>query len=258
MEISEIKKIAGQRTSTLHYEPGKTTLETLRSIRFEIPTDCDLFTQKEIAEQNIALDQASCLGRVAQSLAIVEKHHPESNIKVGEVVDDYFRSIMLPYLPHESHDDTFMQELLMYEEPHSVLVVDGMQFDPLSTKPGFENIVHPEIRSHSSWESILADMLVSQSHLTDDTKEKTDLLHEAERICPGLLVVAENMAGLLIMFGKIDAAIEIIKKILARHISARGLYSMYLLTGDDQYRDVLFGIYTEKILKHLEHMGKEG
>lgn len=255
MNISVAREVTNQGISVLQYEVGKTALETLKMIKFNIPVGCNLFTQREIAEQNIVLDQVSCLGRVAQSVAIVEKHHSGCNIEVAEVLEDYFQSIMMRELANDSkksYDDTFIQELLLYEEPHSVLVVNGVQFDPISVMFDADDIVHAKIMSNSSWKSICACVLVAQSHLVDSVQSKMDILVEAERLCPGLLVVAENMIGAHIMLGDVDEAMKMLNQLLTTRTSARTLYCIYLLTNDTNYRDKLVDTYTEGVFNYLE------
>ncbi len=254
MDIAKIKNLANTKIQSLEYTAKDCPLETLKTIEFDIPFGSDQINQTEIAILNTKLDESSCLGRTAQSIAIIERHHPNCCIQVAEVWEDYFQLIMLKKL-HDNHrnaqDSSFMRELLLYEEPHSVLIIDGVQFDPLSVIYGSE-VVHPKIKVFSPWESISAYINVSESYLTNSATEKLNILNKADNILPGSTIVAENMVEAHLLTTDINHALRNLFWALEKRPCARTLYCAYLLTKKVKYCSKLINIYTKEIIKYLE------
>src|SRR6056297_3149648 len=121
--VDDVKKRSYQKIRGLKYNVKKSTFETLCNIEFG-DFRGQYVDQRKMAEFNLDLDNRSCLGRVAQSAAVIEKHFPDINLHIGEVRKDWFAEKMLEMLaldPKRAYDSSFMSELLMYEEPHMVL-----------------------------------------------------------------------------------------------------------------------------------------
>lgn len=253
MNVKKARELAHKESLNLKYEVNENPIKTLKTIQFNIPVESGSIAQKEIALKNIKLCQSSCLGRTAQSAAIIERHHPNCIIEVAEVWKDSFQCIMLQKLsknPRHAHDKSFMQELLLYEEPHSILIIDGVQFDPLSIVFGTD-IVHPKINTYPLWESIAASILIAESHLTNLTFKKLNILHRADTICPGLTTVAENIVEPYLSSDNIDKAMKNLLWALGERPCARALYCAYIFTAKQEYYFQLIETYSSEIIKHM-------
>jgi hypothetical protein len=220
---------------------------------FEIGSNVD---QQKMAEWNLKLDGRSCLGRVAQAAALVELQFPDSTVGCAEVLSDHLRGDMLAQikerLPYDKTlRDEWLRELLMYEEPHAVVTVDGEQFDPLSTVYPV-TINHPVIQPHPLWEGIASDMKVAEAWLEQDPEKKLQILEEAEKLCPGTTVVPENKVGALILLGKEEEAIALVKELVVKRPNARALYFLWISTGDEQYKKRLDEEYTPYMIDVLK------
>ncbi len=191
--------------------------------------------QMDIAKANIWLEPIYCLGRLALAAIFMEKYFPAVEISSAEVLEDYLANFMAsimsdPPLPSELH------ELLMYEEPHSVLAFkDGTQFDPLSVGLGMD-IQHPRIESYPIWKQIGSSWLCSQALLEQNRHAKLELLEQAEEFCPNTTLVAENKAGAYMLLGDVDRAIQELDKAIERRPVARSLFGSYLLGNQNSYR----------------------
>ncbi len=250
--IEEIRNLAYRQAEKLEYVLKDSPLDTLRTIKFNIQTS-QFIDQMQFVLLNLELDSKSCLGRAAQAAAIAEKHFPEANLKIAEVWQDLLAGIMLTLLyqnPNKQFDPSFMQELLMYEEPHLVLMVNGVQFEPLSLQLGHD-IQHPRIQPFPLWEGITASVLVSKAWLEPKPEKKLEILQQAEKICPGIVLIRENMCEPLELLGRIDEVIETAKWCLKHRPCARTLYVLCLLTGEQKYYNELTRKYSEEIIKYF-------
>jgi hypothetical protein len=214
--------------------------------------------QRTLAEWNLELDGRSCLGRVAQAAALLEFQFSNVVIGYAEVLSDHLKADMLAQvhksLPSEPElRSEWLQEVLLYEEPHAVVLVDGVQFDPLSTiYPAI--ICHPKVQEHRLWDAIASAMTVSKALLEQDPARKWEILEEAERICPGTTLVAENRSGALILLGREDEAAALLKELLIKRPCARTLFCLWLLTNAGEYRrriDLEYTPYMFEILAQL-------
>ncbi len=243
--VKKIRELALSNSAWLDFQVKDTPLETLKTIKFQIPVGSKVFNQQEICHQNLILDSQGCLGRVALAATIMEKHFPSTSLAFGEVWEDYLRSLMLETLqddPSLKNDVSFMEELLLYEEPHAVLVVDGKQFDPLSLAFG-QDIQHPRIQSFPLWEAIASSIMVSEAQLEKNPAERLKILESAEKLCPGLLMVIENMAEPLELLERNEEVIRKVEWILEKRPNARGFYVACLLTSDPLYCEEIKRIY---------------
>src|SRR6056297_171049 len=244
MKIKEIQErlrdLACSKSKQFGFEVKDTPEKTLWSINFNVPYQ-DFVDQQEMAQANLELDGKSCLGRVAQAAAIVENYFPDTDLQLAEVRKDRLAEMMLGMLaesPEKKYDPSFISELLMYEEPHMVLLVDGRQFEPLSLQLG-QDIQHPRIEVFPVWEGITASSLTSYAWLEREAESKLEILQEAEKLCPGTTLVSENMCESLEVFGRRKELLEKVAWCVQERPCARNLYVMYALTGDKNYYDHL-------------------
>ncbi|MFA5047836.1 MAG: hypothetical protein WC516_02215 [Patescibacteria group bacterium] len=225
-EVSRTKEIAARAMRFAlgpAFSPAKNAWDTLRSIPWkELCTGS--FSQDDMAAMNLVLDPRSCLGRVALMIAVVEKYFPElmPQVRCAEVTSDFFRGLMLKqwgtvYSPDNLPPEGWVEELLMYEEPHAILVIDGRQddrqFDPLfcvyaeKANCPVDDLAHPAVCEFSPWEAVTTFRLVSEAFWESKPAEQLRLLREADSICPGTCLVMHNMVGpLMLLCSEGDAA----------------------------------------------------
>jgi len=174
--IEKVRHIAYERIAEKKYEVFPTPLETLRNLQFKIPCGNSV-NQEKIREANLTMDSYGCLGRVAQSAAIIEKHFPQIKLEIAEVWIDALRNMLLhPLLiTGEIKEESYYEEILMYEEPHAVLLLNGKQFEPLSV-PLSMDIHHPLVQPFPLWEGIASSHLVSVSQLESSLSRRMVLV----------------------------------------------------------------------------------
>jgi hypothetical protein len=235
-------------------------LQTLRTFHWDFGGEREI-SQQEMTRLNLVLDQQSCLGRVALAMALVERNYPGVEVGYAEVLKDQLRRDMLArvYTSLPEHDpilrDEWLCEVLMYEEPHAVPLVNGVQFDPLSTVYP-EEIYHPVVQAHPAWSGVASAMMVSLALSEDRPEAKLQILEEAERVCPGTTVVSENKVGALILLHRDAEAVGLLENLLKRRPCARTLYVLWLLTREWGYLDQLNQEYTKHMINILQRGGE--
>ncbi len=250
--VQEIRELAYEQAKGLSCQIKSNPIDTLKTIQFEVSIVQEV-NQEKIANLNVNLEPGSCLGNLVQAAVVAEKYFPGAKIEMAEVWEDFLRNFMLEMLkknPSTRYDSSFMRELLMYEEPHAVVLINGVQFDPLSVQLG-QDIEHPRIQLFPLWAGIANSFLVSNAWLEPDPEKKLRILERAEKICPETTLVAENIAEPLELLGKIDETIKKVKWALKRRLCARTLYVLYSLTEDKVYYNQLINTYTEEIVKYF-------
>jgi len=272
-EVNKTKDIAAEvmlRTLGPGFLPLETIWKTLGCIHWNHLCTGN-FSQQDIAVMNLALDPHSCLGRIALSISLIEKYFPEltPEVRCAEVTSDFFRAQMLRqwserYSSQKLPPEGWLEELLMYEEPHAILTIGGQQFDPLFCLfaggiryPG-EEMVHPAVQEFSSWEAVTAFRLVSKANLLTNIEQKVDLLRKANSVCPGTCLVWQNLIGPLMLIGGEDDISE--SKLLLTGLcdvapSIRSLMSLRLCFGETHHAT---SEYDEHLFSLLETtVGKE-
>lgn len=230
---------------------ASTPLELLNSIKWPDVKDARDLTQSTYIKWNLELDPRGCLGRVAVAGCIVQEHFPQTTIRFVEIYEDYFRNMLLLDLPQNDTDPTFIGELLMYEEPHYALLINGEQYEPLSSTLEL-NIVHPKIGDgHSFWEAVVAGYLVSLANNPDNGEFRDTILQDAENVCSGLLVVKENEIRTHLLHNDIKSAIRVQNEAVSFRKSARALLQLFTLTGESKYRDQIISEYSQNTFSYL-------
>lgn len=258
------------RTLGKKFSPKKNIWETLKSVPWaEMCTGN--FTQAELVLMNMVLDPKSCLGRVALMIALVEKYFPEimPEVRCAEVKSDLFRKIMLEqwgtiYSERKLPPKSWFSELLMYEEPHSVLSVGGRQFDPLfciyseSTDYPLDDLAHPAVIEFSPWEAIASFRMVSESFIfmDDQIQSRIKMLEDAERVCSGTLLVKQNLFSSLLLQDEVEhnKVTGLLIELCKESPNARGFFVLEKFFGkslpsrEEIYNENLWNLLTSCIL----------
>lgn len=247
--------LALTRLGETKYTPDHTAMGTLR--KFPWITPIDQFPDHDTNQGwNLELDPRSCLTKAALGVALMEKHFPNCEIELGEVLDDGFRRVMLERirqagLPTDPKIRTeWLVELLVYEEPHVVLFVNSRQFDPAWVTAG-RDFQHGDVRKHPSWQFVAAARTIAQIKLSTPAEERLQLLDQADALCPNVIAFLEQRAVALFMQERNDESASLMAQCLQKRTTARGLFMMWLATGDNMYRLVLQEAYTISMFDHL-------
>lgn len=237
-----------------HHDP----LEALHKFPWNIPENGSVDRWTE-ANFSLVLDGRSCLGRIAQAAALVELQFPRVLVGYAEVLSDHLRNDMLDQIDKSlPQDETLqigqLQEILLYEEPHAVIMVDGEQFDPLSMVCPVK-LNHITGQSFPVWNAIASAMTVATAWLEQDLSIKLQILEEAESLCPGTVLVAENKVGALIRLDRYDESTNLLKEVVVRRPTARALYALFLSTGYSEYKDQIDRDYAPLMFEVLQYEG---
>ena len=247
-----------------NFEPECGLHATLRLIPWQKYCQ-EAYDQVRIVALNRELDPCGCLGRAALILMVIEKYFPDlmPYVRYAEVQEDLLRSRLLEqwnalYSPRNLPPKNWLEELLAYEDPHAVITVNDMQFDPLfyimRERGDTQDLFHPKIVKHDPWEGILSSFLVSRSFLCfDDNGERIAVLRAADEVCPGTMLVCQNLIGVLTCGTSDDMqeACEMISEFVEQVQSFRVFLTYHMLTGQvhplqkDHYDDCLWGLLRE-------------
>jgi hypothetical protein len=213
------------------------------------------FTQADFRRMNAQFDPRSCFGRLVLSCLLVEKFSPRMQYRAAEVVDDFCKDIILEKLSAQTNPIIRMEmagELLMYEEPHAVIVIDGVQFDVLSTLFG-QNLQHRTVNILPAWELIAASMIVDEAlEVGDNPVAKNIHLQRAQLLAPDSKLVLQNMASSALELGNMEEAKTLIESFHARFgVSARGLFVFAEVV--DGYEEKLREVYPPEVIQLLEN-----
>ncbi|MEI7425832.1 MAG: hypothetical protein WCK16_02825 [Candidatus Moraniibacteriota bacterium] len=250
-KIQEVRAMAYRMIAGKANKNFNNAFDLLKNFPFDFSTERGM-SQQQIAFLNLKLDGCGCLGKVAQAGAMVEKKFPDAKLMFGEVLEDFFCNILLDMLKKEiTQPDSFFEELLMYEEPHSVLLVDGKQFEPLSI-PYQQDIAHSKIAVLPFWEAVTASILISTAWVEHNPHRKVKILAEAEMICPGMTAVKENLASCLLLLNRKQYSIKLAEEILVVRPTARLMYFLFILTEDEKYIKMIEEKYSSRVVDLLE------
>lgn len=189
-------------------------------------------SQEVIGQCNMRLDPKYCLGRTAVTGAWIEKNFPEEEIFYGEVTEDFFANILLGTKKYR-YEDSFLEEVLMYEEPHGVVAFkDGTHYEPIVSALDYEVVGDYHVtNNHPFWDGVVASYLVSFAlQFPAESSIRLAILELAYKICP-LVVVQENLAGYYIAIGDFETAKQILRRVIALRPHFRSIAVLYLLNG---------------------------
>lgn len=225
-------------------------IESLLALDWNVAISDEPIDQAVLLQANLTLEPTYCLGRAARAAAFVEKWFPNANLQYAEVLEDSLRNMMLDIIKQEPLQESMLTELLTYEDPHAVIVVDGVQFDPISVQLGMP-VVHPKIGCHQVWQGFTSDWLVENAKLATDQAEKLDLLDKAEYVCPDTAYLAEAKAVICMAMGKMTEAEYNLNKALEMRPTARSLFALTML-GRTEAKSRFNQIYPAELFQLLQ------
>ncbi len=257
MKIEEFKKLARDKfTSEEIVTSHKDPISLLYSLSWNVP-DGPAFPEEEIVKMNMNLDERGCFGRALKGAVIAEKLFPEHILYAGEVCNDLLRTFMLEgATPEKWNDETFISELLQYENPHIALVDEaGNQFDPIFKELTLlpKKLRHPAILKHTLWEGLHCAYMVSQAALSRETNvlEYVRILEETHSLYPEVILVKENLASAYCLVDQYEKAIFLAKEVSLARKDARALLFLWLLTNEEVYQNQIIEEYDEKLFLFL-------
>ncbi len=218
------------------------------------------FPEDEMARMNVRLDDRGCFGRAVKAAVLVEKYFPGEQLMYGEVLEDLLRAMLLQDItPANWHDDTYIAEILQYENPHAIIVCGSKQFDPLflSLDATPARCRHPRIAEHDIWNGLYATYLTSYANIVDSEKgsvESISILRIAEKMCPSLILTQELIASRLGMLQLFHESIPILEEVAKKRTDAKILFILWMLTEKPYYRDQIVTLYDKQMLNFLTKM----
>ena len=241
-----------EKAETIHTDP----ISFLYSLEWNIPIG-PAFPEEMMAQMNVDFDENSCHGRAVKAAVLCEQLFPTYTMYAGEVCEDLLRSMILQQAsPEKWNDETYIAELLQYENPHIVLVDEhGDQFDPifklLSNMP--KQLRHPQVLKQALWDGLYCSYLVSQALLYRNSNVDVYIqtLLKAYLICPKGLLVKENLASAYGLIGRDAESIKLAKEVAAHRKDAKILLFLWMFTGEEVYKATLIEQYDEKMLIFL-------
>ncbi len=254
--LTEFKEMAFKKFRLEKKEISFTDpISFLYSLSWDIPYGPS-FSEDEVSQMNIDLDERGCFGRAVKAAVLSEQYFPEERILFGEVCQDFLACRLIYGAKDENwFDVTYLDEILQYEDPHSIIVWKGKQFDPLfkmlSSEP--QMLEHLTVIKHDLWKGLYCSYLVSESLLAKkrSIRESFEILLTAIIICPEMILLKENLVAILSEFGQFNQAIRLAKEVLIKRENAWALFVLWTLTKDDSYKNQILIKYSESMFNHL-------
>lgn len=239
-------------TQTSHADP----ISFLYSMSWDVPNGA-AFPEDMLATMNVNFDERGCFGRAVKGAVLVEQLFPNHTLYAGEVCDDLLRTWLLADATQEKwNDETFIAELLQYENPHIVLVDEsGNQFDPLFKELTLmpKKLRHSQVLQHTLWEGLHCAYLVSEAivHRNTHVDAYLSILERAHTLYPNVVLVKENLASAYCLVGQYEKAIILAKEVAKVRKDAKTLLFLWLLTNDVTYKHSIIEQYDEKVFDFL-------
>lgn len=238
--------------TTSHKDP----ISLLYSLSWDIPNGAP-FPEEMMAIMNVNLDVKGCFGRAVRGAVILNHFFPKYTLYAGEVMNDLLRTWLLDGVtPEKWNDDTFIAELLQYENPHIVLVDEtGNQFDPifkeLTLMP--KQLRHPNVLQHNIWEGLHCSYLISQAIVHRNTNVSTylQILEHAYVLYPEVILLKENLASAYCLIGQFEKAVTFAQEVAKIRRDVKTLIFLWVLTNDTVYKNQIIEQYDEKVFNFL-------
>jgi len=233
----------------------------LYSLKWDIPNG-GAFSEEIMTQMNIDFDEYGCFGRAVKAAVLAEIFFPEQKLYAGEVCEDLLRDMLLEQARQEPwnwNDETFVGEILQYENPHIVIIdKDGNQFDPLfgmiSGEP--EKMRHPAVLEHSIWEGLHSSYLVSNALRIMEEDKETYLrqLLQANILYPEVILIKENLIHAYCLNGQEDKGIMCAREAAKKRKDAKTLWVLWQLIHDEAYKNQIIKEYDIQMFNFLTKM----
>lgn len=246
--VKEVRDFAYQKIIGLSPD-SIDPIEALMGLDWDCSTDLTEVTQKDLAAANHRLDERFCLGRAAKAAAFVENWFPTSELFFAEVRQDALRDFMLKKM-RDNPSVSEVEELLMYEEPHGIIVVDNKQFDPLSKNVG-RMIRHPNVAPTSVWEGIACEWLCSKVIFNTDLFDKLGTIELALQLSPNSTNALAIRAASYLELGMDFEAMRDLETVIRLRPNARSMFISQLM-GSDVAGVMLRNAYPQAVTDYLE------
>lgn len=227
-----------------------TPIESLLALDWNVAVNDEPIDQAGLLQANLTLEPTYCLGRAARAAAFVENWFPKAQLQYAEVLEDGMRNMMLDIIKQESLQESMLIELLAYEDPHAVIVVDDAQFDPISAQLGMP-VIHPKIGCHKVWQGFASDWLIENAKLATDPAEKLSCLDQAEQLCPSTAYLTEARAVIYMAMGKMTEAEYNLNKALEMRPTARLLFAL-TMRGITEAKSRFHQVYPAELFQLLQ------
>ncbi len=245
-------RVEGKEEAKGHNDP----ISFLYSLGWDVPVG-EPFPESEVNTMNLIFDERGCFGRAVKAAVLAEQYFPTSGLYAGEVCEDLLRTALLKQATLANwYDDTYIAEILQYENPHIALVNStGDQFDPIfkafSSTP--RELQHPKVNKLPLWDCLYASYLISAANnvrLTDPASYSS-LLDVACVACPDMILTKENLAGKHAGVGQWEEAIRYATVAAEHRKDAKILWMLWQMTDDKSYADRIKSDYHPQMLIHL-------
>lgn len=247
--VKEVREFAYQKIDGL-VPSSENPIEALMQLEWDCSTDISKISQKDLAAANHRLDERFCLGRTAKAGAFVDKWFPGSELSFGEVRQDVLRDYMLQMMG-DNPSTSQVEELLMYEEPHGIIVVDGQQFDPLSKNVG-RMLQHPQVAQAPIWEGIAAEWLGSKVIFNTDLEDKLGTIEYALQLSPNSTNALAIRAANYLEWGMDYEAMRDLETVIQLRPNARSLF-IAMVMGSQTAETMLYQTYPEAVIVYLKN-----
>lgn len=168
------------------------SLLTMDNVQYE-------YFKKPNGFMEMVMSAQDCVGRAVLAAGLIQDENLE--LQFGEVLKDWFADYLLK--ERDNQPIEVLKEVIYYEIPHAVVVINEKQFDPISSVlPIGLDITH-EIQVMDLYAGILGMCAVNFANSQPfDQQEKIEFLEEIYSINSQSPTVARNLGGALLMLDK--------------------------------------------------------
>lgn len=225
------------------------------------------YDQNKLVRLNLDLDPHGCLGRAALCCAIVEQYfrpHMSRALEYAEICDDWFHYQLMKQWKSVyksgkvTPPETWLDELLMYEEPHGIILIHGEQIEPLASLFPDQDVQHFGFYRFPAWEAVTSAMVVSQALSVSDPTQRLDLLSKAELLCPETFLVAQARVQPLVELDRMDEALKTLHRLTKMRSTARVFFVLEEVFSEKhpmsmpKYGPDLWGLLKQRLEREIK------
>ncbi len=260
MQLEKFKEEARKKFQSLDLMPLRynNPIDFLYSLDWDISNEL-AFSEVKVACMNVDFNQGGCFGKSLRAAVLAEQFFPNEELFLGEVYEDFLRRLLVKGASKENWKDvSYLDEILMYENPHTIIVHGDRQFDPLFQALLFPRdlMSHPSVGKLPLWSGLYCSYLVSEAFIarTRSIKETFKILLTASAICPEMVLIKENLISVYGLFQQFNEGIKLAKQVSFKRKDARTLFVLWTLTEDDSYKNQIINEYDISMFKHLNSL----